>query len=81
MGGSKTRGTGISPHDAFNVGDVDACVDSNKEENEDYSPTPAYKLPRTTQNTKTWDPKVDLDSNYFTFLCPLPFDTKSMMLT
>ncbi len=31
-GWSRMRGAGISPREAFNMGDADDCVDSNKEE-------------------------------------------------
>ncbi len=55
---------------------MDAIIDSNEEENEDYSPTPAYKLILATPKPKACDPKVTLDDNYFTFLRPLTFDTK-----
>ncbi len=41
------RGTGISPCDAFDTWNDDACVDSEVED-EDYSPSPAYKLIRAT---------------------------------
>jgi hypothetical protein len=43
-GGSCTHGTDISPCNEFDMCNADACVVSDKEEDEDYSPTPAYKL-------------------------------------
>ena len=60
------------------MGNADVCasVDSDEEEDEDYSPTPVYKLIRATQKPKSQDPEVTLNSNYFTSLCPLTFDTK-----
>ncbi len=72
------HGNIISPRDrdSFEAGNADHCVDSDKEEDEDSSPTPAYKLIQATQEPKSWDPKVTLGSNHFTFLHPLTFDTK-----
>ena len=85
-GGSQTSSAGkgdiqshrsiISPRDSFNTGNADDCVESDEEEDEDYSPTPGYKLVWATQKPKSRDPKVTLDSHYFTFLCPLTFNPK-----
>jgi hypothetical protein len=56
----------------------DTCADSNNEEDEEYSPTPAFKFIRATQKPRNRDPKVILDSDYCAFLRPLTltFDTK-----
>jgi hypothetical protein len=66
---SCTHGIGISPCDA------DDASDSNKDEDEDYSPAPTYKIVQTTQQKKQ-DAKITLESSYFAFLCPTTFDTK-----
>jgi hypothetical protein len=72
-GGNHTRGTGIIPcnADAF----ADDASNSKEDEDEDYSPTSAYKIVRTPLPKKR-DAKVTLDSNYSAFLCPSTFDIK-----
>ncbi len=66
---NRTRGIGISPRDA------DDASDSYKDEDKDYSPTPAYKIVQMTKPKKQ-DAKIVLDSSNFAFLHPMTFDTK-----
>ncbi len=72
-GGCHTRGAGISPRDADEF-DADAYNEEDNDD-EDYSPTPVYKIICTTR-PKRRDTKGTLDSSYFLFLCPTTFDTK-----
>jgi hypothetical protein len=64
---------GISPCDTGAFDDIDHS--SEDAEDDDYSPTPIYKIVQAT-GLKTGDQKVTLDSNYFTYLRPLTFDSK-----
>jgi hypothetical protein len=81
-GGRRTRSDGISPRDPFDVIDdnaLEACDDGSDDNKGDatYLPTPMYKkIGQVARKPKTRNPKVVLDSIYFTFLCPLTFDTK-----
>ncbi len=54
--------SGISPRnaDAFNMGN--AASDLDDVEDDDYSPTPVYKVVRATRS-KMWNPKVTMDGN------------------
>jgi hypothetical protein len=63
----------ISPCDTDTFNNVDHFSDDT--DDDDYSPTPIYNVVRVTQ-PKTRDQKVTLDSNYFTYLCLLTFDSK-----
>ncbi len=72
-GGRRTRDTGISPRDANEF--PDAGSDGDDDNDKDYSPTPAYKIVRTTR-PKRRDAKVIPNSSYFAFLRPWTFDTK-----
>ncbi len=68
-----TQLAGISPHDTGAFDNVDCSSDNS--EDDYYFPTPIYNVIRATQ-PKTRDQKVTLDINYFTYLCPLTFDSK-----
>jgi hypothetical protein len=53
-GGHCTCSAGISPRNTFDTGNAEACVNSEKEDDEDYSPTPAQAH---LSNTEAKDPR------------------------
>ena len=59
MWGIWLHGNIISPRDSFETDHADVCarVDSDKEEDLFYLPTPAYKLIRATKKPKFQNPK------------------------
>ncbi len=75
-GGRCTRNAEISPCDADELADAGSDVDND--DNNNYSPTPAYKIICTTRPKKQ-DAKMTLDSSYIAFLCPSTFDTKQFI--
>ncbi len=75
-GGRCTRNAEISPCDMDEFANASLDVDNN--DDEDYSPTPAYKIV-CTMRPKKQDAKITLDSSYFAFLCWSTFDTKQFI--
>jgi hypothetical protein len=71
-GGRHTCGASISP---CNVDSLANAISSDEGEDEDYLPSPAYKIVRITRPKKQ-ECKVTLDGSFFAFLCPTTFDAK-----
>jgi hypothetical protein len=70
-----THLAGISPCDTGAFDNVDHSSNSDNAEDDDYSPTPILNIVRAAR-AKTWDQKVTLNSSFFTYLCPLTFNSK-----